>query len=202
MSPRSSKDDATTLHGTARLPDLHGRNPPLRHHLISHNTYGEPRSFPCSSPDLANRPWHSTPGACRPRPSPASGYTRTHVHTRDHAVTTPPAPCSSPACLAVVTMSPWPPGSPYRPHGNLKPRLEPWTPSPCPHGSTEAFTCPAEPSGSLHTRPHRRQAPPFTVAIALVSPGRHLDPTIAVVETWQYFSPRQLGASAAAEACR
>jgi hypothetical protein len=115
-----------TLHDTARLLELHGRNPPLRHHPISHNPYGEPRSFPCSSPDLANRPWRSTPGARRPRPSPASGYTRIHVHTRDHAVTTPPAPRSSPARLAVVTMSSFPPGSPPIGHmGTRSPALSP-----------------------------------------------------------------------------
>jgi hypothetical protein len=58
----------------------------------------------CSPPDPAVRPWRSTPGARRPRLSPASGYTCTHAHDRDHAVTTPPAPRSSPARLAVVTM--------------------------------------------------------------------------------------------------
>ena len=41
---------------------------------------------------LSHRPWRSTPGACRPRPSPAAGNTRTHAHVYDHAVTTPLEP--------------------------------------------------------------------------------------------------------------
>ena len=46
-------DDATTLHCTALLPELHGRNPPLHRHPIFHDTKGEPPVFPCSPPDLA-----------------------------------------------------------------------------------------------------------------------------------------------------
>ena len=104
-------------------------------------TVSPSRSLPARRRTLPCRPWRSTPGARRPGPSPASGNTRTHAHTHDHAVTTPPEPRNAPACLAVVTRSPWPPGSPYRPPGNPKPRLELWMPSPCPHRSVEAFTC-------------------------------------------------------------
>ena len=47
-------DDATTLHCTTLLPELHGRNPPLHRHPIFHDTNGEPpRFFPCSPSDLA-----------------------------------------------------------------------------------------------------------------------------------------------------
>ena len=46
-------DDTTMLHYTALLLELHGRDPPLHRHPISHNTNCEPRCFPCSPPDLA-----------------------------------------------------------------------------------------------------------------------------------------------------
>ena len=42
-----------TLHGTALLPELHGRNLPLRHHPIFHDTYGERPTLPCLPPDFA-----------------------------------------------------------------------------------------------------------------------------------------------------
>ena len=40
-------------HCTALLPELHGHDPPLHRHPISHDTNGEPRSFPCSPLDFA-----------------------------------------------------------------------------------------------------------------------------------------------------
>ena len=40
-------------HCTALLPELHGHNSSLHRHPLFHNTYGEPRFFPCSPPDLA-----------------------------------------------------------------------------------------------------------------------------------------------------
>ena len=55
-------DDATTLHCTALLLELHGRNPPLHHHPISHDTYGEPPgSPPARRRTSLLRPWRSTP---------------------------------------------------------------------------------------------------------------------------------------------
>ena len=46
-------------HGTARLPELHGRNSPLRRHPLFHNTYGEPPVLPL----LAAGPCYSGHGA-------------------------------------------------------------------------------------------------------------------------------------------
>ena len=62
LRSRRSKDDATMLHGTARLPELHGRNSSLHRHPLFHNTYGEPlvlpllTAGPCYSGDGA--PYH------------------------------------------------------------------------------------------------------------------------------------------------
>ena len=50
-----------TLHCTALLLELHGRNSPLRHHPIFHNTYGERPTLPCLPPDLLLWPWRSIP---------------------------------------------------------------------------------------------------------------------------------------------
>ena len=66
------------------------------------------------------RPWRSTSGVRRPRPSPASGYTRTHTHIRGHAKTAPPAPRSAHASLR---RSP-----PDHRHGRIKPPLWPKPP--------------------------------------------------------------------------
>ena len=91
-------------HCTTRLSTLHGLDSSLHRYPLALNTDGEPRFFLCSPPDLAARPWRSTLGVCRPRPSSAAGNTRTQAHTRDHTVTTPPKPRSAPACLIVVFM--------------------------------------------------------------------------------------------------
>ena len=52
-----AEDDASIHHVDAAwhctASSLHGHDPPLHHHPISHDTNGEPRSFPCSPPDLA-----------------------------------------------------------------------------------------------------------------------------------------------------
>jgi len=203
--PNQARRRCAALHCTALLLELHGRNPPLRHHPIFHDTKGEPRFSPARRRTSLCRPWRSTLGARRPRPSLASGYTRTHAHIRDHAVTAPPAPRSAPTCLTVATMPPWTSWSPYRPHGDPKPRLEsldalavpprirrsPYPPS----RATREPTCATSPPAST-------AEPPITVAKALGSSGRHFDPTIIVAMAWGSFSPPQLDTSAAVGACR
>ena len=67
---------AATRHGTAILSSTAPTVSPPSDPSACHRT-------------LSHRPWRSTPGACRPRPSPAAGNTRTHAHVCDHAVTTP-----------------------------------------------------------------------------------------------------------------
>ena len=46
-------DNATTLHYTALLLELHGLEPPLHHHPIAFDTYGERPTLPCLLPDFA-----------------------------------------------------------------------------------------------------------------------------------------------------
>ena len=122
-------------------------------------------------------------GACRPRPSPAAGNTRTRAHTRDHTVTTPPEPRSAPACLAVVFMiavaagmslpATWEPvASPLALDAFV---VHPWN-----HRSPHLPSLATGEHAYATSPPASTTEPPFAVASALVSPGRHLDPTIAV----------------------
>ena len=118
----------------ALLLELHGLEPPLHHHPISHDTNGEPPSLSHARRQISPfRPWRSTSGVRRPRLSPASGYTRTYTHIHDHAKTAPPAPHSAPESQR---RSP-----PDRRHGRIKP--PPW---PKPPGALEVpSTCPTSP---------------------------------------------------------
>jgi len=89
--------------------------------------------------------------------------------THAHAVTTPLGPRSAPMRLAVVTMSPWPPGNPYRPHENLSPALstgrprhaptEPLKPLPAQPRHQEACTGDFTIGGHRRTANHRGQGP-------------------------------------------
>ena len=149
--------DAAARHCTAS--SLHGHNLPLQRHPISQDTNGEP------GPSLlAARPCcfgHGTlhqerVGQGRLRPLGTHALTRTSVPT-------PRPPHRRPVVL--LRASPSPPcrrgrrGAPTGHMGDPKPRLEPWIPSPCSHGPTEALIRPAKPPGSLHARPHHRRAP-------------------------------------------
>ena len=130
----------------ALLLELHGLEPPLHHHPISHDTNGEPPSLSPARRQISPfRPWRSTIGARRPRPSSASRYTRTHAHLHDHDETAPPAPHSAPASLR---RSP-----PDRRHGRIKP--PPW---PKPPGAPEDL--PTYPTSPLeHHDAHTHHKP-------------------------------------------
>ena len=126
-------------------------------------------------------PWPSplgAPGISLTRPSCSLEPWVTHAH----AVTTPLEPRSAPVRLAVITMSLWPLGNPYRPHENPSPALSTGRPR---HAPTEPLKpLPAQPrhreacTGDFTVGGHRRT----TVARVLGSPSRRPDPTIAVVE--------------------
>ena len=103
-----------TLHCTTLLPELHGRNPPLHRHPISHDTNGEP---PGSSPALRRSTFEATRAGddadifitVAGRHCTASVYMATTLHCT--AILSPTTPTvsarCSPARRRTLLFQPW-----------------------------------------------------------------------------------------------